>query len=265
MEGNTLSLTFAPEGKTIAYDVGWLQAHSYDAERPRTTGWTAPELELWDAGLVAVPSASFNAVSSDRGELKTWLYGVRRFGFGKLTGGPVENGALLKVAGLFGYIRETNYGKWFEVRTEVNPSNLAYTGLGLQAHTDNPYRDPVPTLQILYCLENSAKGGENMVVDGFKAATRLRAENPRGFELLSKHCARFEYAGSDGICLRARRPMIELGAGWRTDRHPLQQPFGGGDHRRSLRRDGGLLRRLSPAGRDHRRPGHGGYVQTVAG
>ena len=73
---------------------------------------------------------------------------------------PVESGALFKVAALFGYIRETNYGRHFEVRTEVNPSNLAYTGLGLQAHTDNPYRDPVPTLQILYCLENSARGGE---------------------------------------------------------------------------------------------------------
>ncbi len=209
-EGNTLSLTFAPEGKTIAYDVAWLQAHSYDQERPRESGWTGPEIELWDAGLAQIPSASFNAIGSDRGQLKNWLFGVRRFGFGKLTDGPVESGALLKVAELFGYIRETNYGKWFEVRTEVNPSNLAYTGLGLQAHTDNPYRDPVPTLQILYCLENSAKGGENMVVDGFKAASRLRAENPKGFDLLTKYCARFEYAGSEGICLRARRPMIEL-------------------------------------------------------
>jgi gamma-butyrobetaine dioxygenase len=210
VEGNSLSLTFAPEGKTIAYDVTWLQAHSYDQDRPRKTGWTAPELELWDGALAQIPSASFKTVSSDRRQLKTWLYGVRRFGFAKLTDGPVESGALLKVAGLFGYIRETNYGKWFEVRTEVNPSNLAYTGLGLQAHTDNPYRDPVPTLQILYCLENSAKGGENMVVDGFKAAARLRTENPKGFDLLSKYCARFEYAGSEGICLKARRPMIEL-------------------------------------------------------
>jgi gamma-butyrobetaine hydroxylase len=210
VEGNSLSLTFAPEGKTLAYDVNWLQAHSYDQDRARKAGWTAPEIELWDAGLAHIPSASFNAISSDRGQLKKWLYGVRRFGFGKLTDGPVESGALLKVAALFGYIRETNYGQWFEVRTEVNPSNLAYTGLGLQAHTDNPYRDPVPTLQILYCLENSAKGGENMVVDGFKAASRLRAENAKGFDLLSKYCARFEYAGSEGICLRARRPMIEL-------------------------------------------------------
>ena len=107
-------------------------------------------------------------------------------------------------------MRETNYGKWFEVRTEVNPTNLAYTGLGLQAHTDNPYRDPVPTLQVLYCLENSAEGGDSIVVDGFRAAHRLRDEDPDGFALLCGHCARFEYAGSSGTCLRSRRPMIEL-------------------------------------------------------
>ena len=142
--------------------------------------------------------------------MAAWLYGVRRYGFGKLTGGPVESGALLQVAALFGYVRETNYGKHFEVRTEVNPTNLAYTGLGLQAHTDNPYRDPVPTLQILYCLENSAEGGENMVVDGFRAAERLRDEDPQGFHLLTGYCAKFEYAGGAGVRLRARRPMIEL-------------------------------------------------------
>lgn len=210
LEGNTLSLTFAPEDKSIAYDVRWLQAHSYDQDATRDPGWTSPEIQCWDANLTNIPIAKFNAVSSDPRQLRDWLHGVRRFGFAKLEGGPVESGALLKVAALFGYIRETNYGKWFEVRTEVNPSNLAYTGLGLQAHTDNPYRDPVPTLQILYCLENSATGGENMVVDGFRAAQHLRDENASGFELLSQHCARFEYSGSDGVCLRSRRPMIEV-------------------------------------------------------
>jgi len=35
---------------------------------------------------------------------------------------------------------------------------LAYTNLGIEPHTDNPYRDPVPTIQILYCLENSVRG-----------------------------------------------------------------------------------------------------------
>ena len=114
------------------------------------------------------------------------------------------------MAALFGYVRETNYGRYFEVRTEVNPTNLAYTGLGLQAHTDNPYRDPVPTLQILYCLENSAAGrGKH---GGRRLARRAaaNAEDPRGFELLTGYCARFEYAGSAGVRLRSRRPMIEL-------------------------------------------------------
>ncbi|XHM76570.1 gamma-butyrobetaine dioxygenase [Mesorhizobium sp. ANAO-SY3R2] len=210
-EGNRLHLTFQPEGRTIAYDADWLLRHSYDKVSARPAGWTAPEIETWDASLgTNIPVADFATVGRDRSALAGWLAGVRRYGFGKLVGGPAEAEALLKVAALFGYVRETNYGTYFEVRTEVNPTNLAYTGLGLQAHTDNPYRDPVPTLQILYCLENSAEGGENMVVDGFRAAERLRAENPRGFELLTRHCARFEYAGSEGVCLRSRRPMIEL-------------------------------------------------------
>ncbi|MBC8035909.1 MAG: DUF971 domain-containing protein, partial [Rhizobiales bacterium] len=68
VEGNSLSLTFAPEGKTLAYDVAWLQAHSYDQETARATGWTAPEIELWDGALAHIPSASFNAISSDRGQ-----------------------------------------------------------------------------------------------------------------------------------------------------------------------------------------------------
>ncbi len=211
IEAGHLHVTFEPEGKGIAYDLGWLADHAYDFALDRAASWTAPDIETWDATLgTRIPVDDFGVLSRDPGALAKWLEGVRRYGFGKLTGGPVESGALFKVADLFGYVRETNYGRHFEVRTEVNPSNLAYTGLGLQAHTDNPYRDPVPTLQILYCLENSAEGGENMVVDGFRAAERLREENPRGFNLLSRYCARFEYAGSAGVCLRSRRPMIEL-------------------------------------------------------
>lgn len=49
-----------------------------------------------------------------------------------------------------------------------------------------------------------------MVVDGFAAALRLKEENPEWFDVLSRYCARFEYAGEKGVVLRSRRPMIEL-------------------------------------------------------
>lgn len=211
LDGQNLTIRFAPEDKVVIYDRNWLARHAYDRAGVRGPGWLADDMETWDGGLgTKLPIAHFDAANQQSAVRRDWLAGVCRYGFGKLTGGPVAQEALFKVVDLFGYVHETNYGRLFDVRAEVNPSNLAYTGLGLQAHTDNPYRDPVPTVQILYCLENSAPGGESLVVDGFRAARRLRDESPRGFEMLTRHCARFEYRGSDGVHLQARRPMIEL-------------------------------------------------------
>lgn len=210
--GDRLVVRFSPEDKTIAYDLAWLGARAYDGIAPRSPGWTGPEIERWDSGLQSrVPTETYAGAVGDRRVLGRWLAAVRRFGFAVMSDAPTASGTLCKVAELFGYVRETNYGRWFEVRAEVNPTNLAYTNLGLQAHTDNPYRDPVPTLQILACLENSVEGGDSIVVDGFKVAERLQRDMPRGFDLLCRHPARFEYVGASGVRLRAKRPLIELG------------------------------------------------------
>jgi len=209
--GDEVAVTFAPEEKAVRFPLTWLQTHSYDQRPARAAGWLADDVQTFDAGLDAgAVTASFEEISLNQSALASWLGDVARYGFARLTDGPVTSGALLKIVDLFGYVRETNYGKWFEVRTEINPSNLAYTSLGLQAHTDNPYRDPAPTLQILYCLENAAEGGDSQVIDGFRAAQRLRDEDPDGFACLAAHCARFEYNGANGVHLLARRPMIEL-------------------------------------------------------
>lgn len=204
-------ITFQPEDKTISYPIPWLLLHAYDQPAAGLHGRTANGIEPW-GGELSAPRADFFDVQQNPESLRHWLANVARYGVGLLRNGPVEDQALMQVVDLFGYVRETNYGRHFEVRTEVNASNLAYTGLGLQAHTDNPYRDPVPTLQILYCLESSAAGGENMVVDGFRVAQRLRDENQEWFDVLSRYPAQFEYRGESGVCLRASHPMIELAA-----------------------------------------------------
>jgi hypothetical protein len=61
-------------------------------------------------------------------------------------------------------------GRLFDVRVESSPSSLAFTSLPIPPHTDNPYRDPVPTVQLLHCLHNAAEGGDSGFVDGFHAA-----------------------------------------------------------------------------------------------
>ncbi|WP_323784189.1 gamma-butyrobetaine dioxygenase [Leisingera sp.] len=209
VESDTLTVTFAPEGKTVTFPAVWLKSHAYDVEKETGFGRLAPGVETWCSSQPA-PTFDWNTLQTDPEVKRDWLDTIVRFGFAKLANGPVAEGAVIECAAMFGFVRETNYGKYFEVRTEVNPTNLAFTGLGLQAHTDNPYRDPVPSLQILYCLENSAEGGDSIVVDGFRAAERLRDENPEAFALLAGYPARFEYKSSDGVHLRSRRPMIEL-------------------------------------------------------
>lgn len=210
VEADGLRVTFEPEKKVICYDFDWLIENNYDKGKNLRTGWISADQETWDSRLDLLPSCDFNLLMEKSTSTLNWMADVRKYGFGKIAKGPVEEGALFKIIDLFGYVRETNYGKHFEVRTEVNPSNLAYTGLALQAHTDNPYRDPVPTIQLLYCLESSAAGGENMLVDGFKAVLRLRDENEEYFDLLSKYSARFEYKDNKDVHLKSRRPIIEL-------------------------------------------------------
>lgn len=206
----SLALTMHPGNQAITFPADWLAARAYDKLPDRVPGWIGPEAEPWDATFPLPDPVAFDDLRRDRRTLRDWLAGVRRHGFGRVRGLPLHSGAVCRVAELFGYVRETNYGRWFDVRTEVNPVNLANTNLGLQPHTDNPYRDPVPTLQLLACLETDLEGGDSILVDGFAAVGRLQQQNSSFFELLAGHCARFEYFGH-GVRLRAKKPVIELG------------------------------------------------------
>ena len=148
---DVLTVTFMPEKKTVDFPLNWLLSHAYDKPIETTKGWHKANQTLWDSSLMAsLPEAEFDAAVTSPQTLKVWLKQIAQFGFAKLNAGPVHAGALTQVVDLFGHLRETNYGRIFEVRVEEKPTNLAYTGLALQAHTDNPYRDPVPTLSLIH-------------------------------------------------------------------------------------------------------------------
>lgn len=194
------------------FPFSWLQRNQYDIAPERLTGWVSDSCSMWNHTLAgSIPTGSYTSLATDDRSLYRWLSQIEKLGFSLLEDIPQDPNGLLTVTNLFGYARETNYGKCFDVRSEINPTNLAYTGLALQAHTDNPYRDPVPTMQILSCMENDTEGGESIVVDGFNAATILKKESQLHFNLLSQYPARFSYRGSNGVSLQSKRPMIEIG------------------------------------------------------
>ncbi|HKX09164.1 MAG TPA: TauD/TfdA family dioxygenase [Stellaceae bacterium] len=194
------------------FDPAWLRQHALDpASRAERRGMP----RLWDAGLARepLPSADHATLCRDKQALRGWLRQVEQMGFALLHGVPTRPGAVCEVVSLFGYVRETNYGRLFDVVSMEEPQNLAFTVLALGNHTDNPYRDPVPQLQLLHCLEGAGEGGESIVVDGFAAAERLRREAPADFDLLTRTTVSFRYVEPGSVDLRHGAPLIELDVG----------------------------------------------------
>jgi gamma-butyrobetaine dioxygenase len=195
VDGRTVSFS---DGHESTFDADWLRAQANGARRRR---------RLWDS-QVALPVARYDDVVRGGPALRDWLAAADELGFAILTGGPTEPATVTRVVELFGYVRETNYGRLFDVKTVVSPANLAYTGLELGAHTDNPYRDPTPTLQLLHCLVSSAEGGENTLVDGFRVVEDLSRGDR---ELLAAQPVRFRYSDAETE-LEAEWPVVSLDA-----------------------------------------------------
>ena len=206
----SLAITFAPEQHRSVFTQHWLRANCYCLNAQYDDRSEAAKI-LWQADSFAgrLPVANYAAYRADNEAKLKSLQAVIDYGFTLLTGVPCEAGEVLNVIRTFGFCRETNYGPLFDVRSVIDPNNLAFTNMGLGCHADNPYRDPVPTVQVLHCLASSTEGGDSVLVDGFKAAAVLRDEYPEDFDLLTRQYLNFRFADVDTE-LRARVPMIEL-------------------------------------------------------
>jgi gamma-butyrobetaine dioxygenase len=144
--------------------------------------------------------------------LETALSEMAQFGLVRFRAAGLKLDEVERTVGRFGFIRETNYGRLFEVRVVADPDNLANTARALESHTDNPYRDPAPTLQLLHCIRNSGQGGATFFLDGFALAEWFREEHPRDFGRLASRAVPFAFSGAAGDRYDARSPVLRLGA-----------------------------------------------------
>jgi gamma-butyrobetaine dioxygenase len=167
-----------------------------------------PPLRSWDGSLRDIPRLPWSAAPTDE-QKAAWLKPFLELGFVIFTGVPTESKQVLKVGGTFGYVRETNFGAYFDVRSVPDANDLAYTSLFLDPHTDNPYRSPVPGVQLLHCLANETSGGLSTLVDGFAAAQMLRSSDPEAFRVLSQTPVRFRFRDIDTELVRSSS-LIEV-------------------------------------------------------
>lgn len=168
-----------------------------------------PERIPWETPRSDWVLFDYGAVLGDRDQRRRCLLQVARSGFARLVGAPNRPGEVERLIGAFGQVRETNYGRMFDVRVKRDAANLADTDRGLAPHTDNPYRTSVPALQALHCLEASDEGGETRLIDGLAAALRLRSSRPEAFELLWRTPVRFGWRDA-ATSLDTCEPLISL-------------------------------------------------------
>ena len=132
-----------------------------------------------------------------------------KYGFVIFENVPTQDNFIVNFANSIGSIRRTNFGEFFNVKSKPNPNDLAYTSLPLAPHTDNPYRKPVPCIQLLHCIENEVDGGLSTLVDGLAVTEELKKEHPSFFQILTEIKVRFQFV-DDNVVLEDWAEMIQL-------------------------------------------------------
>ena len=186
-----LALTFS-DGHRARFDRAWLAEEAQMA--PDHDG--LPARRAWFGDLKPLPKVAWADCAGAAGQ-RAACQSFLALGFVVLTGVPNVPGTVLELGRRFGYVRDTNFGPVFDVRSEPKAIDLAYTGLALAPHVDNPYRTPQPGIQLLHCLVNDTSGGDSLLVDGLAVAEDLRRSDAEAFRLLTTTPIRFRFYGAE--------------------------------------------------------------------
>ncbi|GHA10633.1 gamma-butyrobetaine dioxygenase [Oceanisphaera arctica] len=184
LDGGYLHIQWDDDGHVSRFHPGWLRSHCYSEQAREARQW---QPDIWDRATIetSLPTYDYTTMMQDDDVLLSWLRQLRDAGISLLQNTDTTPGTLQQVAARISFIRETNFGTLFDVRSKPDANTAAYTNLRLPLHTDLPTRELQPGLQFLHCLNNDATGGESILVDGFRIAQHMREEYPDDFKALS--------------------------------------------------------------------------------
>ena len=211
-DSGSLRIRWSGDGHITRYSPAWLRANCYSSE---SIAERRPRPVLWDSGLNdKIPEWDYHQVASDASIRLQMFQRIADYGFAIINDVPVEEEQIEQLAAVFGFIRQTHYGRIFDLISTPQQRILAQTAHAIRPHNDELFRDPIPGLFMMHCLRASdCGGGASILVDGFKAAENLRAHNRGLFDLLCQvpipH-RRFLVDDVDDVALSAKWRVIEL-------------------------------------------------------
>ncbi|XP_067682429.1 probable gamma-butyrobetaine dioxygenase [Haliotis asinina] len=163
----------------------------------------------------SIPALSYSDVMQSQTHSLKWLTLINQYGLCLLTGVPLEQNMVTKVAELIDRPQHTIYGDSFDVVSTPRPINIAYSSVGLDLHMDLVYYESPPGLQLLFArrFDKCVEGGESVFLDVFRVAEDFRKQNPGHFQSLVEVPATFQkvhYDRESPVHITFQRPHIVL-------------------------------------------------------
>ena len=167
-----------------------------------------PEKKIWNKNHT-LNVCDNNNLFSDNKKLVEMLNTFYEYGYVVIKNTKAEENEVINFAEKLGPVRSTNFGKLFNVVSKPNPNDLAYTAIELKSHSDNPYRKPVPGIQLLHCIANESTGGDSSLVDGYSISVYLKNNYCDYYKILTETEVNFRFTDVD-VILQDRAKLIEL-------------------------------------------------------
>lgn len=178
----------------------WLKHNCYQPKFDISSDKNISQIVLWngdDYEKVRNNNITYERLFNDSVTYRHMLEFLSKYGLVFITEIPsTEVNAVEKIAELIGPIRETFYGRTWDVKNDPKSENIAYTSLPIGFHMDLLYFECPPGLQFLHCIHNSAKGGVSAFLDGYNAAKILREIDPESYKDLSEIRMKYHYKSS---------------------------------------------------------------------
>lgn len=137
--------------------------------------------------MINLENFEFDRIINEDIELYNWLKCMITKGVAIITNVRESENQVRVLANRIAFIRRTHYGEEFIVKAKEGTSNVAYLSDHLQMHTDLPYYDYAPGVNLLHCLvQSQSKGAQNLLTDGFYIAQKMSEHHNKDFQILSK-------------------------------------------------------------------------------
>ncbi|USP77246.1 hypothetical protein yc1106_04520 [Curvularia clavata] len=199
---------FGPDHRT-RHSLNWLR-RAFDTEVQISSRMRHDDRVFWDNKEIVKANKwlEYDDYMSKDETLFEALTHLHRYGLLFVRNVPESEESVVSLASRVGILKDTFYGRTWDVRSKPKAENIAYTPDYLGLHMDLLYTSNPPHLQLLHSLRARTPGGESFFSDAFAAARQLREQSESHFKTLCTFPVTYHYHHPENH-YHFTRPVIE--------------------------------------------------------